>query len=337
MLTIDGSSGEGGGQILRSSLALSLVTGTPFRMVNVRAGRQRPGLMRQHLASILACAQIGDAEVHGAELGSRDLTFIPGEVRAGDYHVAIGTAGSTMLVFQAVLRALLRAGGTSTLVLEGGTHARAAPPFDFVERVFVPLINRMGPKIGLRLKRHGFYPAGGGRVIATIEPAPLARLDLLERGQPTSRLATAIIAQLPGHIAERELAGVRERLGWGEDQCRVLGIRESSGPGNALLLELASEHITEMFSAFGAVGKSAESVADEAITDAREYLNSNAAVGPCLADQLLLPMALAGDGSFTTGKLTEHSTTNTEVIRQFLGTRIEAKEQDSRTVVTVGG
>src|SRR5580700_3526091 len=162
MIRIDGSSGEGGGQILRSSLSLSLVTGKAFRMENIRAKRERPGLLRQHLTAVLAATEIGSAQVEGASLGSQTLTFIPGSVRPGNYRFVIGTAGSGTLVLQTILPALMTANEPSQITIEGGTHNMHAPPFDFLEKVFLPIINRLGPKITVNLARYGFYPAGGG-------------------------------------------------------------------------------------------------------------------------------------------------------------------------------
>jgi RNA 3'-terminal phosphate cyclase (ATP) len=203
MLEIDGARGEGGGQILRSSLALSLVTGTPFRIVNIRAGRKRPGLMRQHLTAVQAAVEVGQARVRGAEVGSRDLTFEPKAIRAGDYHFSVGTAGSATLVLQTVFPALALAKGPSTVTVEGGTHNPMAPPFDFLARAFLPLIERMGPRCQAVLERPGFYPAGGGRFRVSVEPAPaFARLDLRERGEIRGRRATAVVALLARSIAD---------------------------------------------------------------------------------------------------------------------------------------
>src|SRR5258706_4645554 len=177
--------GEGGGQVLRSSLALSLLTSAPLRISRIRAGRARPGLMRQHLVAVHAATSISGAEISGAELGSTELLFRPGAIRGGDYHFAIGSAGSTTLVFQTILLPLIL--GTTTpsrLSFEGGTHNPMAPPFDFLERVFLPLLARMGAHVDVALARHGFYPAGGGEWSATVHPVErLQRLDLLERGR----------------------------------------------------------------------------------------------------------------------------------------------------------
>jgi RNA 3'-terminal phosphate cyclase (ATP) len=333
MITIDGSTGEGGGQILRSALALSLCTAQPFRITEIRAGRRKPGLMRQHLTSVIAAAAIGSADVVGAEVGSRELTFVPGKVQPGVYHFAVGTAGSTMLVLQAILPPLLTADGPSRLTLEGGTHALAAPPFEFIQRAFLPLINRMGPQVEARLERHGFYPAGGGRVVVNVTPArELAPLEIPQRGEIVSRRATALLSQLPGHIAQRELQIVREILGWDESECHIrtppaalpgAGAQRPAGPGNAVLLEIESQYITEVLTALGQVGKPAEEVAREAAQEAHAYLAAGVPVGPHLADQLLLPMALAGRGSFATLPPSAHTITNAEVIRRFLDLNVQ--------------
>ena len=168
MIRIDGAKGEGGGQMLRTSLALSLLTSQPFQMENVRAGQERPGLLRQHLAAVLAAVEIGDAEVEGAQLGSQALSFAPKTIKNGNYRFVIGTAGSGTLVLQTVLPALMLASGPSTVTIEGGTHNQSAPPFDFLDRTFLPFIRRMGPEVKLSLDRYGFYPAGGGCFLSLI-------------------------------------------------------------------------------------------------------------------------------------------------------------------------
>ncbi|HEY0883453.1 MAG TPA: RNA 3'-terminal phosphate cyclase, partial [Archangium sp.] len=182
MLLIDGSAGEGGGQVLRTALGLSLVTGKAFRIVRIRGGREKPGLLRQHLTCVQAAARLGDAETSGAELGSQELVFQPRRLRAGDFTFAIGTAGSTTLVLQAVLPALLRAPGPVSLAIEGGTHNGLAPPFEFLARSLVPLLTRLGAKLDVSLVRPGFEPAGGGRLEVRVTPSPLGTLELLSRG-----------------------------------------------------------------------------------------------------------------------------------------------------------
>lgn len=206
MITIDGSFGEGGGQILRSSLALSLVTGKPFRIDNIRSKRSRPGLMRQHLTAVCAAMDVGEAEANGAEIGSTQIEFAPKSVRPGDFRFAVGTAGSATLVLQTVLPALLTADKPSKLVLEGGTHNPYAPPFDFLAKVFLPVIEKMGPSVSAKLELPGFYPAGGGRFSIEIRPAgKLKGIEMVERGEIVRLDARALVAQLPPKIGEREL------------------------------------------------------------------------------------------------------------------------------------
>jgi len=339
VLTIDGSQGEGGGQILRTALALSLVSGTPFTIEKIRGGREKPGLLRQHLTAVNAAVAVGEAEAEGATLGSQTLVFRPRAVKPGDYRFAIGTAGSTGLVIQTVLPALLIASGPSTLTLEGGTHNPAAPPFDFLERAFLPLVASMGPRVSAVLNCPGFYPAGGGRCTVSILPAArLEPLTLLERGAIKRRQARALVARLPRQIADRELAVVRTRLGWSEDELETVIVDGSApGPGNVLLLEIESEHLTEIFCGFGEVGTRAESVAEHAAKEARRYLAAGVPVGVHLADQLLVPLALAGGGSFRTIGLSSHSRTNLDVIRLFLPTRITAKGDRDDVLVEAGG
>lgn len=338
MIRIDGSFGEGGGQILRTSLSLSLATGKAFRIENIRSGRDRPGLLRQHLAAVLAAAEVGGAEVEGAAFGSTALTFSPGRVRAGEYRFAVGSAGSGTLVFQTVLPALMLADRTSRLVIEGGTHNLAAPPFDFLARTFMPLLERMGPKVRLRLERYGFYPRGGGLFSAEIGPcAALRPLHLGERGETVSRRILAVVANLPGHIAAREIATAARLLDWSEDLGKIEQTRNSIGPGNIVMIEIGSREVTEIFSAFGQLGVRAERVAEAAAREAREYLASRAAASEHLTDQLLLPLALAGAGSFTAQKINLHARTSMEVISHFLPVRFVTLEEPRFIRVNVTG
>ncbi|HEY3835410.1 MAG TPA: RNA 3'-terminal phosphate cyclase [Bryobacteraceae bacterium] len=330
MIRIDGSFGEGGGQILRTSLSLSLVTGKPFRIDNIRAGRERPGLLRQHLTAVLAATEVCGADVEGATLGSTSLTFTPGEVRPFEYRFSVGTAGSGTLVFQTVLPALMTAALPSRIWIEGGTHNTAAPPFDFLDRAFLPLIQRMGPKVRLQFERYGFYPAGGGRFCAEIEPCgKLAPLQLGERGEITTRRIVAVVANLPGHIAVREIETVADMLNWGKDAGKIEQTRNSPGPGNVVMVEVGSAEVTEIFTAFGQMGVAAEKVASTAAREARDYLASRAAAGEHLTDQLLLPLALAGQGSFTARKINMHARTNMAVISQFLPVQFEVRQDDN--------
>jgi RNA 3'-terminal phosphate cyclase (ATP) len=336
MIRIDGATGEGGGQMLRTALSLSLVTGQAFCIENIRAKREKPGLLRQHLTAVLAACEIGDAKAEGAALGSKTLEFSPGRIRAGEYRFAVGTAGSATLVLQTILPALMTASVPSRLVLEGGTHNTQAPPFDFLQKTFLPLLEKMGPKVTVRLERYGFYPAGGGKITVDIEPcAKLQPLRLKERGEITRRRAVAIVANLARQIAQREIDAVGQHLGWTRESLEILETNNSAGPGNVVLIEIGSENIAEVFTGFGRLGASAEKVAAEAAGEAREYLASRAVASEHLTDQLLLPMALAGAGSFTATKLSQHARTNLEVIAQFLPCKFATEKDEGLVEVTL--
>jgi RNA 3'-terminal phosphate cyclase (ATP) len=333
-LAIDGSEGEGGGQLLRTALTLSLVTGRAFRMERIRAGRAKPGLLRQHLTAVQAAAQVGRARVTGEALGSQAITFEPQGVQAGSYEFAIGTAGSTTLVFQTLLPALLTAGAPSRVAIEGGTHNPLAPSGDFMELTFIPALRLMGASVDWRLERHGFHPAGGGRLVADVTPGPeLKTLALLQRGTTTVR-ARAVLAHLPRTIAKRELGVVRQRLGLERDACRIDDVETSPGPGNVLAIEIEGDSITEVITGFGMKGLTAEKVAGDACIEAERYLQTDVPVGVHLADQLLVPMALAGGGSFRTLAPTAHTRSNADVIGKFLEVSI-AMENESADVVLV--
>ena len=329
MIIIDGSEGEGGGQVVRNACALSLVTGQPFRIVNVRGGREKPGLMRQHVTAIEAACTLGNAECEGLAVGASEVTFRPGRVSPGDYRFSVGTAGSTGLVLQTILPPLMLADGPSRVVLEGGTHNMMAPPFDFIERVFLPVVNRMGPRVSARLVRHGFYPRGGGRIEVEIAPAPLTPIDCIARGARLHCSATAVFAALPFEIAQREIAMARKLLDWPEEAFAVRELPADQGPGNIVLLEAAFEHVTEIVSGFGKLGVTAEAVVKTASARMAGYLASDAFAGPYLADQLLLPFALAGGGSFTTVKPSRHALTAADIIERFLGRRCAFEQMES--------
>ena len=335
---IDGSLGEGGGQILRSALALSLVTGRPLRVARIRAGRRKPGLLRQHLTGVKLAARIGAAHVVGDELGSQSLTFEPQALLSGTYEVEIGTAGSTSLVAQTVVPALLFADAPSALSIRGGTHARAAPPFEFLRHAYVPALAQMGAEVAVVLERAGFFPVGGGELRVQVSPIQRAKpLDVLERGDQLDVEARALLGKLPRDIAERELAVVQRRLGWPRRVLHIEERTEAMGPGNALVLRIAHENATEVITSFGAQGVPAERVAAQACRATKAWLRQDVPVSEHLADQLLLPMALGAGGRFRTEALSSHSRTNVSVIEAFLGNTVELKETDGSVVVCVRG
>ncbi len=319
MIVLDGSQGEGGGQILRSALALSLATGAPFRIEKIRAGRPRPGLMRQHLTAVEAATAVGGAETSGAEIASTALTFRPGPVKAGAYTFSVGTAGSATLVLQTVLPALITAGGPSTLVLEGGTHNPMSPPFDFLAKTYLPVLARMGPKVEATLERAGFYPAGGGRMRVEVQPQDkLEPIAIEHRGEIRARRVRAVLANLPRAIGEREIEAIAHRPSWASCAFSVQTIDNSMGPGNVLLAEVESEALTEVFTSFGEKQVRAEAVAERLVREVDEYLAADVPVGVHLADQLVLLLALAGGGSFRTLPPSRHARTQLAVIERFL-------------------
>lgn len=331
MLVIDGSSGEGGGQILRSALSLSMVTRRPFSIERIRAGRDKPGLLRQHLVAVRAATAICDAEVRGDELGSTSLSFRPRAIRGGEHRFVIESAGSATLVLQTIAPALLRAAEPSVITLGGGTHNLAAPPFDFLERCWAPAMKQMGVSIEVSLERPGFYPKGGGLFTARVTPGELGRFEREERGKEKSRRAIAITAGLQPAIADRELRAARERLGLARDRLHHQAWDDAFGPGNAFLVELEHEHGISIFASFGARGVRAEQVAEMAISRALAFHESDGAIEEHLADQLLLPMAIGKGGTFTTTEPTSHTLSQADLLRRFLDVDVDITSKDDRT------
>jgi RNA 3'-terminal phosphate cyclase (ATP) len=320
VLEIDGSFGEGGGQILRTSLALSLITQTPFRISNIRQRRAKPGLRRQHLTAVRAAAAVGNAQIEGDAVGSTELTFRPANVKGGDYEFDIGTAGSTTLVSQTVLPALFLCSQPSRITLRGGTHNYGGPPWHFLQTVFLPALAQMGATVTIRLERYGFAPAGGGQWTAEIAPSKLHPLTLHDRGDLQSRSVLALVSHLPVSIADRELATVRKTLTWPASVFQAESV-EAHGPGNIVMIGANFTRVSELATGFGQRGVSAEKVAATAVECWSQYERSGAPVGEHLADQLLLPLALAGSGSFLTMKPTLHTITNADTIGKFLPIR----------------
>lgn len=319
---IDGSQGEGGGQVLRTSLSLSAITGKPVRIQNVRGRRKKPGLFRQHLTAFKAAAEICGARMEGAKLRSPEIAFYPGDIESGDYSFSIGSAGATNLVAQTVLPILSFADGASTVSITGGTHNMWAPTFDFFDRTFLPQFRKLGGKASVELVTHGFYPAGGGEIRLAISPAgEPERLELIRRGKRLDTHIDIVLANLKRSIANRELKTLLNAFNLPPEAGEIHHV-ESPGPGNALSLFLEHEHVTEVITNLGQHGVRAESVAKQVAGQAKDYLQSEAAVGEHLADQLLLPMALLGGGVFTTTDVSQHTRTNIDIIRKFLDVTI---------------
>jgi RNA 3'-terminal phosphate cyclase (ATP) len=335
MIQIDGAVGEGGGQMLRSSLALSLVTGQAFELINIRAGREKPGLLRQHMTCVEAAAALGQAQVEGNTLRSRTLRFTPQPMRGGDFYLDIGSAGSVNLVLQAILPAALFAPASSTWVITGGTHNEGAPAIDFLQRAFLPLLAQMGANVTVTLNKPGFYPRGGGKITAHIEPLGargLQALSLPSRGALQRLESVSVLTnRLPEHIAQREHDTLSNALSDTFQPTVHFTQRfdkRTQSEGNTLFLSATFEHVTEVFTGFGAIGRPAEDVARRVLDEAIPFLRSNAPIGQHLADQLLLPLALGQGGHFRTLQPTLHFTTNVEIIQRFLpALRVELRPE----------
>lgn len=335
MIELDGSQGEGGGQILRTALALSLVTGQPFRMDNIRAKRPKPGLMRQHLACVQAAMAVGggvgqtqalNGAGHSVQLGETSLTFVPGQVTAGDFEFAVGSAGSCMLVLQTVLWPLLMVDGPSRLVLRGGTHNPMAPSLSFLQLLAPMFAGHGAPLFDIEVRRHGFYPAGGGEAHVQICPPGhgkgLCPPCFMQRGELVEMYAECLHAGLPKGVAERELAVLKAALDLPDTQLRHRALRSNEGPGNALMVVLRFAHMTEVLTSYGDKGVSAEQVARDVLQQVRRYQASAAPVGEHLADQLMIPLALAAlqgqHGKYWATAISGHTRTNALTIEKFL-------------------
>ena len=341
MWKIDGGQGEGGGQVLRTALALSAIRGVPIEIHSIRARRKNPGLQAQHLTAVSALAEICGAQVEGATLGSQRVHFAPGAVRPGEYRFDVGTAGSTALVLQAILLPLAFARGASRIVLTGGTHVPWSPPIHYVREVWFPVLAEMGLSARLELLRWGFYPKGGGRVSVQIEggvdlrPASL----VARRGGPRLRGLSAV-ANLPRGIAERQRDQALRRLEAEGQQADIAVVEaEASGAGSFLILVADAGGLPVGFSALGERGKAAERVADEVVNALLDFLKTDAACDPHLADQLILSMGLAsGTSRLTTSRVTPHLLTTVHIVQQALGCPVQVGgEEGSPGHVTIEG
>jgi len=325
MIPIDGRLGEGGGQVLRTSLALSAITGQPVHLHHIRAGRSKPGLMRQHLTCVRAAVAVCGAQVRGDAMRSSQVVFHPGAIQPGEHHFAVGSAGSAALVLQTVLPILLCASGPSVVRVQGGTHAMWAPPFPFVAGSFVPALTRMGLQVQVSLITPGFYPAGGGELLAEIQPGRPEPVELHARG-PLELDAHAIVSGLGPRIGWTELKTLRSELDLGRHD-PPLQVDNPVGPGNACWITARYDGGGAVFTGFGRKGVRARQVALEAVRAFRTWQSAHVPVCEHLADQLLLPLALAGGGSLRTTEPTPHTRTNAQVIEAFTGQRFTFEDE----------
>jgi RNA 3'-terminal phosphate cyclase (ATP) len=328
-VSIDGSFGEGGGQILRTALALSCVTGRELVIHNIRKSRPKPGLQPQHLMSVRATAEISGARVDGDRISSTALRFSPGKVRGGDYRFDVASirssAGSTSLVLQTLLLPLLLTDGPSTVLIRGGTHVPWSPTFHYLKKVFLPLLSRMNARVDLSLEQWGWYPQGGGAIRARIEPCGEIRgINITDRGPLKSVKGLSEISNLPEHVAERQKSRAMKNLAERGMKADIVIEHDSSiGKGSLMFLAPEFENIIVGFHSLGAIGKRAETVADEACVSLFEYLDRKGALDPHLADQIVPYLALAnGSSEITTSRITPHLLTNIWVVQQFVDAAI---------------
>lgn len=332
---IDGGTGEGGGQIIRTTLSLSALLGVPFHIENIRKNRPKPGLRAQHLAAVRVVKAISNARVEGDEIGSMRLLFEPRGREPGTYRFDIGTAGATPLVLQALLPPLLFAGKASHVSLSGGTHVPISPPFDFMQKVFIPFLSEMGIEVRASIRTYGFYPRGGGEIEADIEPVrpgPLGPLDVPDKKAIWAIRGISAVSNLPLSIAERQKSAALEVLKELPVRAEIesTSVVPSPGTGTFIFLEARGGACRGGFSSIGIRGKRAEAVGKEAASGLLEYYRRPGCVDPNLADQMVLYLALAGGtSSFFTTEVTPHLLTNLAVVEKFVAAK-------SRVEGTVG-
>ncbi len=325
MIEIDGSQGEGGGQILRTALSLSMITGKAFTLGNIRAGRKKPGLMRQHLVCVQAAERISHATAQGASLNSQHLVFQPQQVQAGHYNFQIGSAGSTTLVFQTLLPALLMQKEASHISIQGGTHNPLAPTADFISQCFLPTLAKIGISVDFKLQQAGFFPIGAGLITADIHPWQYRQtLDLCDCGEVERIESFAGCLNLDKtDINQRELDTLARKLNI--DQAHHMTLKGIS-QGNTLAVLIKFNQHQQLFTSLGSINRSAERVANELAQQVKQYLACDAAVDEYLADQLLLPLALGSGGSFSSQTISEHTRTQATMIQHFIDCHIEFKQ-----------
>ncbi|UCE30510.1 MAG: RNA 3'-phosphate cyclase [Burkholderiales bacterium] len=338
-IEIDGSTGEGGGQLVRTAVALAAVSGKPVRIARIRAGRERPGLAAQHLTAVRAVAAFCDATVHGLELRSREIAFDPGPIGAGAHVFEVGTAGSVTLVLQALLPVMAMAPTRSRVTVRGGTDVRAAPALDYTAQVILPLLERLGMRVSLECLRRGYYPRGGGEIACEVEPARPRVVDLSAPGALRAVNVHSHVGNLPSHIAERMAGAARAQLrelARCAVDCEAIAAPAAVGTGGAVV---AAAHLDGSSLGAGRIaerGIRAEQLGTEAGAELTSDLSCGAALDVHAADQLLVHLALAGPGSqFTTREITSHARTAMWLIEQFLPVRFRLERQAQRILVRV--
>jgi RNA 3'-terminal phosphate cyclase (ATP) len=330
VIEIDGSYGEGGGQILRTALALSAILKKPFTIHRIRSRRKNPGLQAQHLEAVEALARITEAQTEGVRFGSQKITFIPQKIVPGDYQIEVRTAGSVTLLLQAIFLPLCLSGGISKVTLIGGTHVPWSPSFHYLSEVFLPTLRWMGVSVGTAIEKWGFFPGGGGKIQLNIDPVhELRPISLVNRGSLKLIRGISAASHLPKHVAERQREQALDRIPRNLKIDTEITIQQdvpSNRPGSFLFLLAEYEKVFAGFSSLGSRGKPAERVADEALDSLKDFMESDGCIDPHLADQLIPFMAVAkGSSSFSTTRVTEHLLTNLWVISHFLGVKVQRR------------
>jgi RNA 3'-terminal phosphate cyclase (ATP) len=336
-IEIDGSFGEGGGQILRTALSLSCITGYSFKLYNIRKGRKKPGLMPQHLTCVHAASLITNASVSGDETGSTALSFSPGKIEAGNYLFDIKTAGSCSLVLQTVLPPLIFADKPSLITIKGGTHVPFSPTYHYISEVFLPMLRKINIEVESSINKYGFYPKGGGDIrVKTFPVRKVKELILSTRGRLLGLQGYSGVANLPVNIAERQRNSLLQELYPQSAEIQILDV-PSPGQGTFVFLKASFDNTVSGFSSLGQKGKPAEKVGKEAATQFIDFYNSSACLDPHLSDQIVIYLCLAsGDSSFTTSHITQHLVTNLWVIEKFLNIRYEIEgDINSQGTVTL--
>jgi RNA 3'-terminal phosphate cyclase (ATP) len=327
LIQIDGSYGEGGGQIFRTALTFSGILKKPLRVHHIRAGRKNPGLQPQHLTAVEALAKVTDARTEGVKIGSDTITFIPNHIIPGDYRFDVGTAGSVTLLLQALMLPLCFAPGKTRLTLIGGTHVPWSPPFHYLHEVLLPILRPMGIFVEATLERWGWYPKGGGILHLEIKPVKeLKPVSLVNKGRLRKIRGISATSHLPRHVGERQKDEALRRIGKEfkiDAEIEVLYDVPANGPGSFFFLVAESEGAIAGFSSLGERGKKAEDVAKEAVDSLKDYVESDGCIDPYLSDQLVPFLSLVkGNSFFTITRTTEHLLTNLWVVQHFLDIKI---------------
>ncbi len=338
MIELDGSKGEGGGQILRSALTLSIMTGKPFKLINVRANRSKPGLQPQHLMCVRAASAICNGSYKGGSIGSAVLNFEPGTVKPGKYTFSIGTAGATSLVLQTIYLPLsLRCDQSSEIIITGGTHNKHAPCYHFLETTWAAYMARLGIKVELRMIRPGFYPRGGGEIHAIVHSCSKVNgLTLTDRTEITTAGGFSAYAGLPESVGRKQARRLSVRLkSQGIESHIPIEEWQAANPGTVAAIIYRQTPVPTLFFGLGERGKPSEAVADDAANEALAFRDTNCPVDPHSADQILLPLVFRRSVSeYRTSQVTRHLTTNIETVRKFVdrSIKVDAEEGEAGIV-----